>query len=338
MRLILLSIITFLSFAEIDAQCYPDRHSTSVYDSWISDQKTNNPNVIRGLSHWIMYDLGSTYNLGQTHFWNLNDPDRLTQGMQNFFIDVSSDGATWKELGEFSLAQASGQSTYQGELGPDLEGEKANFVLLTIKDNFAEGAIAGFSEMKIELTSAALAINLIDFMVECTTDNIPKLEWTAIADSSSEYFLLEQSLNGEDWEELSEIPVNDLGTEETYEFNAEDTPDNYNYRLSSVNKDGSIQFLQLASTQCKKIRSFDVWPNPFSIDAEVRLNGFEDKAVTYQLHDVLGKLVQSGSFDVLSDDERFTISSNGLSSGQYVLSLNDGFETYRKPIIYVAQN
>ena len=337
MKSILLTTMILFSLSQLNAQCYPDRHSTSVYDSWVSDEKTNNPNAIRGISHWIMYELGSTYNLGQTHFWNLNDPDRLTEGVQNFYVDISSDGNTWKDLGEFSLSQASGLSTYEGEEGPDFGGEQANYILLTVKDNFADGSIAGFGEMKIELTTVALAINLIDFMIECSVDNIPTLEWTAIADSASEYFLLEQSLNGENWEELLEIPVTAFDESETYKYKATDTPDNYNYRLSSVDKDGSIQFLQLATTQCKKSRSFDVWPNPFNVNAEVRLNGFENKVVAYQLHDVLGRSVQSGSIDVLSDDQTFNITNEGLASGQYILSIDDGFETFRKTIIYVAQ-
>ena len=338
MKSTLLTIIICLSvMVSANAQCYPDRHSTSVYDGWVSDTKTNNPNTIRGLSHWIMYDLGSTYNLGQSHFWNLNDPDRLSQGMQNFIIDISSDGTSWTELGEFSLSQAPGISTYEGEIGPDLQGEKANYILLTVKDNFADGAITGFSEMKIELSSAALAINLLDFSIECSVENVPRLEWTAIADSASEYFLVEQSLNGIDWEELAEIPVTGLGSEETYLYSAEDTPDNFTYRLSSVDNDGSLQFLQLASTACKKKRSFDVWPNPFNESAEVKLSGFEDKSVTYLLHDVLGRIAQSGRLNVISDDQSFSISSDGLASGQYVLSINDGFETYKKTIIYVAQ-
>jgi len=338
MKSILLSIIIIISLTKANAQCYPDRHSTSIYDSWLSDNKTNNPNTLRGISHWIMYDLGSTYNLGQTYFWNLNDPDRLNLGMQNFIIDISSDGNSWKNLGEFTLSQATGISTYEGEIGPDLGGEKANFILLTVIDNFADGSAAGFSEMKIELTQAALAINLINFKVDCSIDNIPNLEWTAIADSSSEYFLLEQSINGTNWDLISEIPVENLGQEETYIYKAKNTSENYSYRLSSIDKDGSIQFLQLAATQCKKERSFDVWPNPFDITAEVRLNGFEDKKITYQLHDVLGRLAQSGTLEVGSDDQIFNISSEGLSSGKYVLSINDGFETIRKSVIYLAQN
>lgn len=337
MKILLLSILIFFSFNYINAQCYPDRHSTSVYDSWVSDEKKNNPNTIRGISHWIMYDLGSTYYLGQSHFWNLNDPDRLEQGIKNFFVDISSDGVSWKSLGEFSLTQASGESIYEGEIGPNFAGEKANYLLLTVKDSYGDGALAGFGEMKIELESAALAINLIEFMVECSVDNVPRLEWSAIADSASEYFLLEQSLNGEDWEQLVEIPVDVVNQEETYLYNADDTKDNYTYRLSSVDRDGNIQFLQLASTECKKQRSFDVWPNPFSLNAVVRLNGFENKSVNYQLHDVLGRMAKTGNLDVLSEDQSFNINSDGLASGQYVLSISDGFETYRKSIIYVAQ-
>jgi len=336
MRILILAIISLFVLDSANGQCYPDRHSTSVYDSWVSNQKQISPNNIRGNSHWILYDLGNTYYLGQTYFWNLNDPDRLSQGMKNFFIDVSSDGVNWSTLGEFSIAQASGLTTYEGESGPNLSGEKANYLLLTIKDTYGDGVQAGFSEMKIQLESAPLAVNLLDFKVRCSFDNIPELSWSAIADSASEFFVIERSLNGINWEELDEIPVTAINREETYNYMAENTPENYSYRLSSVNKNGDIQFLQLASTECKKLRSIDVWPNPFSVNAVVRLNGFAQKNITYQMHDMLGRLAQSGKFSIETDDQTFNLNNDGLSSGQYVLTVDDGFQTFRKTIMYLA--
>ena len=338
MKTILLAIASILYLNSVNAQCYPDRHSTSVYDSWVSDEKTNNPNTIRGQSHWIMYDLGSTYNLGQTYFWNLNDPDRLDQGIKNFYVDVSADGTNWKEIGEFSIAQADGQTTYQGEAGPDFEGEKATFLLITIKDTYGTGAQAGFGEMKIQLESAALAINLINFNASCSFDNIPQLSWSAIADSSSEYFIIERSLDNVNWEEVKEVPVTAINKEEEYSYQAENTPDNYSYRLSSVDMNGHIQFLEIASTECKKLRTIDVWPNPFTINAVVRLNGFSQKNISYQMHDMLGRLAQSGKFSVDTDDQTFNIGNEGLSSGQYILTVDDGFQTFRKTIMYLARN
>lgn len=338
MRIILLVIASLLFSVSVNAQCYPDRHSTSVYDSWISSEKKSNPNTSREASHWIMYDLGSTYFLGQSYFWNLNDPDRLGQGMKNFFVDVSSDGNNWTSLGEFSLSQATGETTYQGEQGPDFGGEKATYLLITIKDTYGDGAQAGFGEVKIQLESAALAINLIDFNINCSVDNVPELSWSAIADSSSEYFLLERSIDNTNWEEVKEVPVTAINQEEEYSYKAENTPDNYSYRLSSVNQNGDIQFLQVAATECKKLRSIDVWPNPFTVNAVVRLNGFSQKDISYQMHDMLGRLAQSGKFSVDTDDQTFNIGNQGLSSGQYVLTVDDGFQIYRKTIMYLARN
>lgn len=336
MRIVLLTIITIFILNSANSQCYPDRHSTSVYDSWVSNEMKNNPNSIRGISHWIMYDLGSTYHLGQTHFWNLNDPDRLTEGMKNFYVDVSSNGTDWRPVGEFSIGQASGLTTYEGEQGPDFGGEKANYVLITIKDTYGDGVMAGFGEMKVQLAEAALAINLVDFEINCSIDNVPELSWTAIADSSSEYFIIERSLSGIDWETINEVAVTTLNTEERYIYRAEDTQENYSYRLSSVDQNGDIQFLQLGATECKKLRTIDIWPNPFTENAVVRLNGFAQKNISYQMHDMLGRKAQSGKMSVDTDDQLFNIGNEGLSSGQYVLTLDDGFQTYRKTIIFLA--
>lgn len=338
MKIFILTLASLFYLQTITAQCYPDRHNTSVYDSWVSVEKKSNPNTIRGNSHWIMYDLGSTYYLGQTYFWNLNDPDRLGDGMQNFYVDVSSDGNNWRPLGEFTIPQASGETTYQGESGPDLGGEKAKFLLITIVDTYSDGVQAGFSEMKIQLESAALAINLIDFNVRCSVDNIPELQWSAIADSSSEYFVIERSLNEVDWEQITEVPVTQLNQEENYSYQAQNTEENYIYRLSSVNQDGDVQFLKLATTECKKARSVDIWPNPFTTNAVVRLNGFAQKNISYQVHDMLGRLATSDQLKIDTDDQTFNIGNEGLSSGQYVLTIDDGFQIYRKTIMYLARN
>jgi hypothetical protein len=108
-----------------------------------------NPNVVHGQSHWILYDFGNQYKLGQMHVWNTNDPAHLDWGMRDVMIDVSIDGNTWHPIGEFTLSQASGLSTHEGETGPDLEGVEARYLLLTAQTNWG-GSCFGLSEIRIE--------------------------------------------------------------------------------------------------------------------------------------------------------------------------------------------
>jgi len=137
-------------------QCYPDRHNTSPDESWLSCQTKESPNPVRGASHWILYDFGETYELGQSHFWNLNVPEGTSSGISTAVIDYSIDGITWSEFGSFTMNEANASGFYEGEDGPDLGGIIAQFVLVTILENHG-GQCFGFSEMRIATTGVMVS-------------------------------------------------------------------------------------------------------------------------------------------------------------------------------------
>ncbi|NMH86099.1 T9SS type A sorting domain-containing protein [Flavivirga algicola] len=144
-------LIFILVSPVISAQCYPDRHSTSWFDSWISCEISPNPNSAYGETHWIMYDFGYEYELKESKFWNANEPKNLNYGINDYTIDYSLDGITWTTLGSFKMEQGSGSSTYEGSEGPDFNATKARYVLITPTSNFG-GVCYGLSEMKINIT------------------------------------------------------------------------------------------------------------------------------------------------------------------------------------------
>jgi len=149
-RIIYIAIILGLSFQFSNSQCFPDRHSTSWFDGWISCNTTTNPNVAYGNSHWIMYDLGYEYTLKTTKLWNANEPTQLDNGIKDYTIDYSLDGTNWINLGTFTADQATGLSTYEGIEGPDFNSTAARYVLITPTSNYG-GSCFGFSELKINI-------------------------------------------------------------------------------------------------------------------------------------------------------------------------------------------
>lgn len=153
MKSIYLYITLFLvsGIQFLDAQCYPDRHSTNWFDGWVSCEPSQNPISSYGETHWIMYDLGYKYVLNETQFWNTNEPKHLDYGINEFNVDYSLDGVTWDNLGKFNIEQASGSLTYQGMEGPNFNATKARYVLITPTSNFG-GECFGLSELKISIT------------------------------------------------------------------------------------------------------------------------------------------------------------------------------------------
>jgi len=155
---IYISLIFLFTINLVSSQCYPDRHSTSWYDGWVSCETSANPNASNGESHWIMYDFGYDYTLNESKIWNANESANLNYGISEYTIDYSLDAITWTNLGEFTLNQAPGSSVYEGEEGPDFEGIQARFVLITPTTNYG-GDCFGFSEMKINITDPFIMVD-----------------------------------------------------------------------------------------------------------------------------------------------------------------------------------
>ncbi len=152
MRLIIILTFFLIQTSLIGQTCSSTKHSTNKNDSWISCTVSDNPNILRGNSHWVMYDLGFIYNLGSTHFWNYNVINEVENGMKNIVIDYSIDGTEWFEAQNFTLPMATGSSDYMGSSGPNLGGIDARYVLLTCTETWG-GPCAGISEVRFDIES-----------------------------------------------------------------------------------------------------------------------------------------------------------------------------------------
>lgn len=236
-------LIFTLGIQFANAQCFPDRHSTTWFDGWISCDTSGNPNSVYGESHWIMYDLGYDYVLNETKFWNTNEPTHLDYGINEFNIDYSLDGVTWTNFGLFTINQANGLTNYEGEDGPDLNSIKARFILITPTSNYG-GNCFGFSELKINITDPF------------------------------------------------EIIDEDIG------FNA------------------------------------SVYPNPYITNINIRIASlYEDKPITYTLHDILGRVITQNVFEIIPDTDTYEIdlNSSALAVGIYILNVeqNNNQRTFK---------
>jgi hypothetical protein len=141
------------------AQYHPDRHNTSYDKGWLSCESADSPNQVRGEGHWIMYDLGQLYNMGESTIWNSNIADNTNLGIKNMAVDYSVDGVTWITAGEYEIPEAPASNFYTGSDGPDLSGIEARYILITALSNYG-GSCVGFSE--IRLNTAGVVSDVVD--------------------------------------------------------------------------------------------------------------------------------------------------------------------------------
>jgi len=148
---LLLLIVT--SWNIISGQC----NEETIWDkTWYSCEAADNPNPAREKSHWILYDLGAVYPLAESTLWNANQAEETDRGMKQVQIEVSMDQEKWIELGTFDFPQADGSQDYRGFEGPDFQGIRARYVLITALSNWGDPTCYGLSEVQFGIAADSL--------------------------------------------------------------------------------------------------------------------------------------------------------------------------------------
>jgi len=322
MKNLILSIalcsISILSFA----QQYPDRHSTSYTDAWLSCAVSANPNSDRGDSHWVHYDLGSTYVLDEVILWNYNDPNNLNNGVQDIAIDVSTDGITWTEAATATVAISEGSAFYIGEDLLSLGAVSASHLLITVLSNHG-GTCSGFSELKIT-TAAILPIELTKFDAQCveTNDGV-ELAWRTESEVGNDYFTIQRSTNAIDWIDVMDVAAkgsNGSGAD-YYELEKNISGALY-YRLVNTDIDGQRQFFDVASVDCSESGPMTMTvANPFSETLSFTYNPNEVGETTITVESVDGQQVyKSTMYNNSIDQQSILIPSSDWTVGTYVIN------------------
>lgn len=128
------------------------KHSTHPADSWSSCAPRQSPNPLRGISHWIEYDLGDIYLLDNLHVWNYNAANATERGFRTVAVDYSLDGIFWLEAGIFTWDAASGKTDYSGFDWNALRGLGTRYLLFTAISNYG-GTCSGLSEVQFDVFS-----------------------------------------------------------------------------------------------------------------------------------------------------------------------------------------
>ncbi|NLH42925.1 MAG: hypothetical protein GX448_13885 [Planctomycetes bacterium] len=106
-----------------------DLHGVDAKTMWLSLKTGPQPT-------WIQYQFDKVYKVDQMMVWNSNQAMEpvLGLGVKDVTIEYSADGATWAAVGDFELAQGTGEALAAEVL--DLGGVMAKYVRLTVASNW----------------------------------------------------------------------------------------------------------------------------------------------------------------------------------------------------------
>ncbi|RFC54410.1 T9SS type A sorting domain-containing protein [Brumimicrobium aurantiacum] len=176
---------------------------------------------------------------------------------------------------------------------------------------------------------SALPIELTSFSARC--NDVIKLEWETASEQNSDYFVIESSRDGIEWEEMGmQKAAGNSSISRTYrQIDDQLTASVKYYRLKQIDLDGKERVYGPISVICDNIKNeIKVFPNPnqgqFTVEV---LSNADYKDVPLILTDVTGKVLLSKNVDIALGTTHFKINNLDLQKGTYFIKLlNDKLE------------
>ncbi len=178
-----------------------------------------------------------------------------------------------------------------------------------------------------------LPIELSDFEVQAVADEI-QISWTTASEENNDYFTLERSTDGLDFEEIYyEAGAGNSDVSLSYSYTDEPTASGiYYYRLKQTDYDGAYTYSETESVnyQLEAIsEQVQVW-----MSSEI-LNLRFDASVTQvqlQLLNITGQLILQ---ETLADNASFQLTTQGLNPGLTLVVLSAGDQVLATEKIFI---
>ncbi|MFY0601457.1 MAG: T9SS type A sorting domain-containing protein [Cyclobacteriaceae bacterium] len=196
---------------------------------------------------------------------------------------------------------------------PSVNEERISFVVTSA--HLADGY---YTVGSTDGQSNPLPIELVSFNAE-TCDNYVCLDWTTATEIDNNFFTIERTTNGVDFEEAGKVQGAGDSKEILYYSFIDKSPlaGVSFYRLKQTDYDGAYSHSEIVRIAFVINEEFDIYPNPTVGDLKITgKNIAEYNLVVYQIN---GKSIFVNS--VKNGDDRLVLETNNLPSGIYFVTL-----------------
>lgn len=183
----------------------------------------------------------------------------------------------------------------------------------------SSAAVTRFSPFTLASSSALnpLPITLVDFEINCQTNNSIIANWTTLSERDNASFVLEFSENGQQFNPVLETKgAGNSNSELKYEEHLNLSQNGY-FRLKQTDFNGQFSYSNIVQTNCDE-NIISLYPNPTV--GVLNLKGIE-KGTEITIFNTNGKLVKT----LIHSDDLIDISD--LPSGLYLLQVLDSTDT-----------
>jgi hypothetical protein len=212
-------------------------------------------------------------------------------------------------------------SGFPGTMGTSLINPGTN----TINWN----GLTTFSDFTGNGNGSPLPISLLNFAVQPVLENVA-ITWTTASETNNDYFTIERSIDGVNFESLIEVDGAGNSNQALHYKTTDLSPfegQSY-YRLKQTDFDGKFAYSEIRSVDFIHqvgTTNWTLFPNPTSLNG-IYINTIEDddRILSIKLFDLSGKVLHQQTLTINQQTSSYFINFDGISTGIYMLELNDG--------------
>lgn len=206
-------------------------------------------------------------------------------------------------------------------------------------ENYCDYSIPQFSEFWLHFQSdnSPLPVELIAFQGNCTDEGV-HLTWQTASESNNDYFVVQRSRDGIDWNDLGTVAGNGNSMQAiTYDFVDANGDGGYYYRLVQVDFNGDRHTKYPVFVDCaSQSTTLGLYPNPTKDDFTLEVHAQQaDDMVQISLVDITGKLIGQRTVSVAAGVNTFHFADK-LESGTYLVRVH--MKTEVKSLKLVVKN
>jgi len=194
-------------------------------------------------------------------------------------------------------------------------------------------ALTSFSDFSIGFGGAALPIELTTFQANCSDNNTVDVTWSTASEHNTNYFRVDKSRNGSQWDVLGTIGAAGNSTYMIDYALTDQFPNpgiNY-YRLTQYDLDGVFETFDVQAAVCKDQQAgtaLSSYPNPSSGDFNVDLQTDElEGEGVLMVSDAKGAVVYSQNINIINGTNNYIIQRFEAEPGIYYISVKSGAST-----------
>ena len=187
--------------------------------------------------------------------------------------------------------------------------------------------------------SDPLPIELVRFVGECTGDGVA-LSWTTWTETNNDFFTLERSLNGTDFE-MVEIIEGAGNSNQPLAYSIKDNAaysgTSY-YRLKDTDFAGKASYSDVIAVTCGDDEDGLVfnYENAYEVDNTdlvVEFTARDNESFSVTLFDASGKQITSRSGTAVEGDNKVRFPSGNLARGIYIVNLSNNIKNFSKRVM-----